>query len=75
MDAGLIGGLIGVGAMACLIGSAVCYEKGGKALAFFKRKYTAYRQSRQPLLPVTKTNPVLVRTISNQWKVKDLVPK
>jgi hypothetical protein len=75
MDAGLIGGLIGLGVMVCGVGTAVCYDKGGKVLAYFKRKYTAYRQSRQPLLPVRKTNPVLVRTSSNQWKMKELVAK
>jgi len=73
MDAGLIGGLIGLGVMVCGVGTAVCYDKGGKVLASLKKRLATYQQTRQPLLPVTKPNPVLVRTSSKQWKMKELV--
>lgn len=73
MDAGLIGGLIGVGVMVCIIGTATCYEKGAAYVAYWKKRVASYRQHRQPLLPVVQENPVLVRTSSKQWKMKELV--
>jgi hypothetical protein len=59
MDAGLTGGLIGIGVMVCVVITSVCHEKIKK-------------QVHIPLLPVSIANPVLVRSGSKQWKMKEL---
>jgi hypothetical protein len=69
LDAGAIGGLIGVGVMACVVLSACLYDKKEK----FQQYWVKRRVLHQPLLPVIVTNPVLVRSGSKQWKLKELV--
>ena len=67
MDAGLIGGLIGVGIMGCGILTALCYNQGET----LHRRWQRYRQVRTPLLPVVVVNPV--RRNPRQWKMKQLL--
>jgi len=49
------------------------YEKGGEILNRIKQRIQCYKQQKQPLLPVTKTNPVLLRTPSKQFQMKELL--
>jgi hypothetical protein len=65
MDAGLIGALIGVGFMACVAGAYFLHEY---ASAIKKR----WKRSRQSLLPVVQQSPLLIRTVSKQFQMKDL---
>ena len=73
MDPAGVGALIGIGVMACLFCTALFHEKGSVYLANLKEKVQKYRHQRQPLLSVTKENPVLVRTNSKQFQMRDLV--
>ncbi len=75
MDAGLTGAVIGIGVMVCIVLVGVINEKGGKCIEQYKQKYAMYKLQKQPLLPVTSQNPLLVRTTSKQFKMKDLVTK
>lgn len=74
MDAGLTGGLIGIGVMGCGVLTILCYEKATPWCKSIKRKISSYRQQRQPLLKVTNTNPLLV-TRSKQFQMKQLLQK
>jgi hypothetical protein len=69
LDSGLLGGLIGAGCMACIVFGGCCYERKERFVEWWRRK----RALHQPLLPVTSANPVLVRSGSKQWKMKELV--
>ncbi len=69
IDAGLLGGLIGVGTMGCITLSMCCYEKKEAFVTWWRKK----RSLHQPLLPVTSSNPVLVRSGSKQWKMSELL--
>lgn len=73
MDAGLLGGLIGIGAMVCIVCTGVVYEKGGAYMAKLRERYHAYKCQQQPLLSVTKDNPILVRLPFKQFQMKELV--
>jgi hypothetical protein len=73
MDAGLVGGLIGVGAMFCIVCTSVMYEKGGELIRKARTTFEKYKQQKQPLLVVTKENPVLLRTQSKQFQMKELL--
>lgn len=77
MDAGLTGALIGIGVMSCLALTAVLNEKGSRFLERCKHTLKEYRQQkqRQPLLPLTRDNPILVRIPSKQFQMKDLLSK
>lgn len=76
MDPGLTGGLIGIGVMACLALTVVLNEKGKQIVEKCQRALKNYKQQKQPLLPVTSQNPLLVRLSSKQFQMKDLlVPK
>ena len=70
MDAGVTGALIGVGIMSCLGLVTVLNDKGRRCLERWKQQ-----NQRQPLLPVTRNNPVLVRIQSKQFQMKDLLSK
>jgi len=70
MDAGLIGGLIGVGVIVCISGSYFLHEYSRRIQQRWKRFRQHYQ--RQPLLPVTHQNPLLVRKVSKQFQMKDL---
>jgi hypothetical protein len=71
MDAGLIGGLIGMGVMVCVVCTGVLYEKGSEFVTRLKKKYQSYKQQRQPLLVVT--SPILLRSGLQQWKMRELL--
>lgn len=73
MDPGAIGALIGIGVMVCLACTTVLYEKGSSLMKKVKITFQNYKQQNQPLLPVTKDNPVLLRSSSKQWKLRELV--
>jgi hypothetical protein len=75
MDPGVSGALIGIGIMVCVGLTIVINDKGGKCLERYKQKYVMYKLQKQPLLPVTSQNPLLVRISSKQFKMKDLVTK
>lgn len=75
MDAGLTGALIGVGVMACLALTVVLNEKGRQIIEKCQRALTKYKQQNQPLLPVIKQNPILLRTHSKQFQMKELLVK
>lgn len=74
MDPAGIGALIGIGVMICIVCSAVAHEKGSEYLNILKEKYQKYRHQRQPLLPVVKENPVLLRSNSKQFQMKEILP-
>jgi hypothetical protein len=69
IDPGVLGGLIGVGFMACIVVSSCCYEKRKQVQNYWKKR----RHLHQPLLPVIVVNPTFVRSGSKQWKIKELV--
>ena len=73
MDPGGLGALIGVSVMVFAVCVGIAREKGGDCIAKLKKKYTTYKQQKQPLLPVTQTNPVLLRTPSKQFQMKELL--
>jgi hypothetical protein len=73
MDAGILGGIIGVATMICIVCTGGMYEKGGEILNRIKQRIQCYKQQKQPLLPVTKTNPVLLQTPSKQFQMKELL--
>ncbi len=73
MDPGGLGALIGISVMVCIVCTAVAREKGGEFINKLKKKYQIYKQQKQPLLPVTQTNPVLLRTPSKQFQMKELL--
>lgn len=70
MDAGLIGALIGVGVMVCISGSYILHEYASAIKKRWKRFFQ--QPQRQPLLPVAQQKPLLVRTVSKQFQMKDL---
>ena len=72
MDPALTGALIGIGVMACIVCITVTREKGSEYINILKEKIQKYRHQRQPLLPVTKENPVLLRTNSKQFQMKEI---
>ena len=67
MDAGLVGGLIGIGLMACGVLTLACCAKKEEVL----RRWRNYRESRVPLLPVVVVNPV--RRNLRHWRMKQLL--
>ena len=73
MDAAATGALIGIGVMVCLGGMVVINDKGAACLKKIKARWSTYKQQRQPLLPVTSQNPLLVRTNSKRFQMKELV--
>ena len=75
MDPGGLGALIGISVMIFVVCVSIAREKGDECIAKLKKKYTSYKQQKQPLLPVTQTNPVLFRTPSKQFQMKELVVK
>ena len=78
MDPGAIGIVGGTAIIVFLVITVTCYEKRHSILRYcretYKRKQERHQQQ-QPLLPLTTTisNPMLVRSPSRQWKVKELV--
>jgi hypothetical protein len=73
MDAGLIGGLIGLGIMVCGVSTAVLYDKGGRLMRGCQQRIDQWKQPRQPLLPVGKENPLVVKR--TQFQMKELLRK
>ena len=73
MDPGGLGALIGISVMVFIVCVGVAREKGDECMAKLKKKYQTYKQQKQPLLPVTQTNPVLLRTPSKQFQMKELL--
>ncbi len=73
MDPGGLGALIGISVMVFIVCVGVAREKGDECIAKLKKKYQTYKQQKQPLLPVTQTNPVLLRTPSKQFQMKELL--
>ncbi len=73
MDPGGLGALIGISVMVFIVCIGVAREKGDECIAKLKKKYQTYKQQKQPLLPVTQTNPVLLRTSSKQFQMKELL--
>ena len=71
IDAGLLGGLIGIGSMVFIVIGGCCYENRNRFMEWWKKR----RALHQPLLPIVKDNPVLVRSGSGskQWKINELV--
>jgi hypothetical protein len=69
MDAGLIGGLIGIGVIVCISGSYFLNEYSDRLKKRWKR---FFQRKHQPLLPVVHQTPLLVRTVSKQFQMKDL---
>lgn len=72
MDPAGIGALIGIGVMVCIVCTAFVHERGSEYWNILKEKYQQYRHQRQPLLPVTKENAVLLRSNSKQFQMKEL---
>jgi hypothetical protein len=72
MDAGALGGVIGIGVMVCGIISYSCYDKRNIVIKrwnrFFSREH--YHQS---LLPVLVTNPRVVRSDSKKFQMREIV--
>ena len=75
MDPGGLGALIGISVMVFIVCVGVAREKGDECVAKLKKKYLTYKQQKQPLLPVTQTNPVLLWTPSKQFQMKELLVK
>lgn len=73
MDPGAVGALIGIGVMVCIVCTGVLHEKGSELLRKARTSFQKYKQQKQPLLVVTKDNPVLVRSGLNQWKMRELL--
>lgn len=73
MDPAVIGSLIGVGILSCLGLAVLIQDKGRACVESVKRKIARWRLQRQPLLPVETRNPVLVRSASSQWRMKQLL--
>jgi hypothetical protein len=73
MDAGLLGGLIGVGVMVCGACLCVVFEKGGDILKTMRKKIARLTTQKQAL-PLATTNPLLVRVQSKQFQMKELLP-
>ncbi len=73
MDPGGLGALIGISVMVCAVCVVFAREKGDEFINKLKKKYQIYKQQKQPLLPVTQTNPVLLRTPSKQFQMKELL--
>ncbi len=73
MDPAGLGALIGISVMACAVCVVFAREKGSEWVSKLKKRYQTYTQQKQPLLPVTKTNPILVRTQSKQFQMKQLL--
>lgn len=74
MDPAGTGALIGIGIMAFVFCTVLFREKTGACIVTLKKKYQNYKHQQQPLLPVTKTNPILVRLPSKQFQMKELLP-
>lgn len=73
MDAAATGALIGIGMMGCLILTVFCYEKARPWSNYMKKRYTALKQQKQPLLPVIVVkNPIAER---RQFQMKQLLQK
>lgn len=73
MDPGGIGALIGIGIMVCVICTSILYEKTENIKVRFKRFTASWNHEQKPLLPVSKTNPVLVKSLSKQFQMKDIL--
>ena len=74
MDPGALGGIIGIGVMACGMVSYSCYDKR----KLFLKKWNQFRfhkQDNQSLLPVLVVNPRLVRLDSKHFQMKQLLGK
>lgn len=63
MDAGLLGGLIGVGVMVFFVCGMVLYEK---------RMLICHKVQETPL-PVPPSQPILVRSPSQQFQMKQIL--
>ena len=74
MDPAGVGALIGIGVMACVFFTFVIREKGADCMNKLRETYQKYKNQRQPLLPVSKENPLLVRTSSKQFQMKEILP-
>ena len=75
MDPAGTGALIGISVMVCAGLIIVCNDKGTQLMEKCKKRYQTFKQQQQPLLPVVKENPVLVRSTSKQFQMKDIIPK
>lgn len=73
MDPSILGSVIGIGILACLGLTVVLQDKGATCWTKTTQRIQRWRQQRQPLLPVVTQNPVLVRSGSSQWKMKQLL--
>jgi hypothetical protein len=70
MDPGVVGGLIGLGIMVCGVGSFSIYDRWEP----IKKKWkNLFCKDAQPPIPIKKENPILVRRVSKQWKVKEII--
>lgn len=74
MDAAVTGALIGIGMMGCLVCTVFCYEKAKPWSQTIREKYLTYRQQRQPLLPISQTNPLIV-TQKKHFEMKKIITK
>lgn len=74
MDSAILGALIGIGVMGCLALTTVFYEKGAEWKERLLRKWRERRHLHAPLLPVVKENPVLIRSTSKQFQLRELLP-
>jgi len=70
MDPGVVGGLIGLGIMVCGVGSFSIYDRWERIKKKWKKLFW---KDPQPLIPIKKENPILVRRVSKQWKVKEII--
>lgn len=75
MDPGGLGALIGISVMVAIVCIGVAREKGDECVMKLKKKYQRYKHHKQPLLLVKKDNPLLVRTHSKQFQMKELLVK
>ncbi len=72
MDPGGIGALIGIGVMVCGAISYCVYDNRTDILRRIRQYFSNHAQQK-PLLPVVKENPLFVRRMSKQWKVKEII--
>ncbi len=73
MDAAATGALIGIGIMLCGLATMVCNAKIQPYIDGWIQRYKQKRQQTKPLLPVVKSNPMIVGK-RNHSKVKNLFP-
>ncbi len=74
MDSAGLGALLGFSLIVCMVCSVTCFEKGRKWKESFEKRWKNHRALQTPLLVITVANPLLVRSGSKHFKLKEVLP-